>query len=48
MVFPFRISDDLSFASKVGGVLVESGSDLQNKLKGKEAFVYSLSVFKQS
>ncbi|KAE9594414.1 putative nicastrin [Lupinus albus] len=29
-----RISDDISFASKVGGVLVESGTDLQNKLKG--------------
>ncbi|KAI4299624.1 hypothetical protein L6164_033063 [Bauhinia variegata] len=29
-----RISDDLSFASKVGGVLVESGPDMQNKLKG--------------
>ncbi|KAF1891248.1 hypothetical protein Lal_00001390 [Lupinus albus] len=37
------ISDDISFASKVGGVLVESGTDLQNKLKGKEASVYSLS-----
>ncbi|XP_061340339.1 nicastrin [Gastrolobium bilobum] len=29
-----RISEDLSFASKVGGVLVESRTDLQNKLKG--------------
>ncbi|CAL0301415.1 unnamed protein product [Lupinus luteus] len=29
-----RISDDISFASKVGGVLVEPGADMQNKLKG--------------
>ncbi|KAK7305671.1 hypothetical protein VNO77_43580 [Canavalia gladiata] len=29
-----RISDDLSFASKVGGVLVEPKSVLQNKLEG--------------
>ncbi|KAF7831128.1 nicastrin [Senna tora] len=29
-----RIADDLSFASKVAGVLVESGSEVQNKLNG--------------
>lgn len=29
-----RISDDSSFARKVGGVLVEPGTDMQNKLKG--------------
>lgn len=35
MSFYSRISDDLSFASKVAGVLVESGTEVQNKLKGK-------------
>lgn len=29
-----RVSNDLSFASKVGGVLIESGSSFQQKLKG--------------
>ncbi|CAD5325620.1 unnamed protein product [Arabidopsis thaliana] len=29
-----RVSTDLSFASKIGGVLVESGSNFQQKLKG--------------
>ncbi|KAG7565434.1 Nicastrin [Arabidopsis suecica] len=29
-----RVSSDLSFASKIGGVLVESGSNFQQKLKG--------------
>ncbi|VVB05490.1 unnamed protein product [Arabis nemorensis] len=29
-----RVSNDLSFASKVGGVLVDSGSSFQQKLKG--------------
>lgn len=29
-----RVSNDLSFASKIGGVLIESGSSFQQKLKG--------------
>ncbi|EFH54135.1 hypothetical protein ARALYDRAFT_485634 [Arabidopsis lyrata subsp. lyrata] len=29
-----RVSSDLSFASKIGGVLVQSGSNFQQKLKG--------------
>ncbi|CAH8308715.1 unnamed protein product [Eruca vesicaria subsp. sativa] len=29
-----RVSNDVSFASKIGGVLVESGSSFQQKLKG--------------
>ncbi|CAN8279000.1 unnamed protein product [Cochlearia groenlandica] len=32
--FLIRVSDDLSFASKIGGVLVESGSSFQQNLKG--------------
>lgn len=28
------MSNDLSFASKIGGVLIESGSSFQQKLKG--------------
>ncbi|CAN7058272.1 unnamed protein product [Brassica rapa subsp. trilocularis] len=28
-----RVSNDLSFASKIGGVLIESGSSFQQKLK---------------
>ncbi|KAF8050660.1 hypothetical protein N665_1911s0005 [Sinapis alba] len=29
-----RVTNDLSFASKIGGVLIESGSSFQQKLKG--------------
>lgn len=29
-----RVSNDLSFASKIGGVLIESGSSFQQRLKG--------------
>lgn len=30
-----RILNDTTFASNIAGVLVESGPDIQNKLKGK-------------
>ena len=31
----FRIWNDSSFASNIAGVIVESGTEIQNKLKGK-------------
>lgn len=31
----FRIADDSNFARNVGGVLVESGAEFQDKLQGK-------------
>ena len=33
--FLFRVSNDWNFERNVGGVLLESGTEIQNELKGR-------------
>lgn len=41
-VFPgFRLADDPAFAKNIGGVLVESVSATQNKLKGGYSYLFT-------
>lgn len=41
-VFCFRVSQDSNFASLVAGVLVESGTPVENTLKGERHFFFFL------
>ena len=46
MFLCFRLSDDSKFAKNVVGVLIESGSESQMKLKGKKKhFIDLLFIF---